>query len=122
MALTASDISSSLTAVNTTTEPASVRDGSPAVKQAYSEALDFESVLVNQLCEQMMQNSGLDSSSSSSSDGSSGLGGFASLLPSALSSSIMSAGGLGLAAQLLPSFESADAAGSTQDGSETEQS
>ncbi|MGD0196493.1 MAG: hypothetical protein ABSC56_01110 [Solirubrobacteraceae bacterium] len=121
MALTASDISSSLTAVNTTTEPASVRDGSPAVKQAYSEALDFESVLVNQLCEQMMQNSGLDSSSSSS-DGSSGLGGFASLLPSALSSSIMSAGGLGLAAQLLPSFESADAAGSTQDGSETEQS
>jgi hypothetical protein len=101
-------------------EPAAVKDGSPAVKQAYSEALSFESVLVNQLCEQLVSSSGLDSSGSGDGDGDSsgsGLGAFAGLLPGALASSIMNDGGLGLASQLLPSFEAEDAESSGTAGS-----
>jgi len=88
-------------------EPASVRTGSPAVKQAYGEALDFESVLVNQLCESLLSSSGLGSSNGLGGGASGGVSGFASLLPGALSSAIMSDGGLGLASQMLPSFEQA---------------
>ncbi len=95
--------------VNQALEPASVRNGSPAVKQDYNEALSFESVFVNQLCQQLVDTTGLagtsgaDSSDGSSSDPS--VSDFASMLPGALSSSIMSQGGLGLAAQLLPGLE-----------------
>jgi hypothetical protein len=111
MTLAGTDISGAVPAVNPATEPASVRNGSPATQQAYSEALSFENILVNRLCQDLLTNSGL-----SGADGSGGgaLGGFASLLPGALASTIMSDGGLGLAAQLLPSFESA--AGSTGTG------
>ena len=127
--LTSSVLGSSTSAppVSEALEPASVRDGSPAVQQDYNEALSFESVLVNQLSQQLVASSGLtgsgsDSSgtSSDSSSSSSGLGDFASLLPGALSSAIMSDGGLGLAAQMLPSIEAANATGSAHsDGSTT---
>ncbi|MGA2470955.1 MAG: hypothetical protein ABSG64_09725 [Solirubrobacteraceae bacterium] len=96
--------------VNQALEPASVRNGTPAVKRDYANALSFESVLVNQLCQQLVQTTGL-SSSGDSSGGDDGDGSdptvsdFASLLPGALASSIMSDGGLGLAAQLIPSLD-----------------
>jgi len=85
-------------------EPSAAKNGSPAVKQAYSEALSFESVLVNQLCEQLMSTTGLGGSGGAGAS-SAGLGAFAGLLPGALASSIMSDGGLGLAAQLAPSLQ-----------------
>jgi Rod binding domain-containing protein len=122
LAASALGSSTSVPVVNQALEPASVRDGSATVKQDYNEALSFESVLVNQLCQQLVASSGLsgsdagaDTSSDDSSAGSSGdagLGDFASMLPSALTSAIMSDGGLGLAAQLLPSLEAANASGS----------
>lgn len=95
--------------VNQALEPASVRNGSPAVQKAYSEALSFESVFVNELCQQLVNTTGLaGASGADSTDGSAddpAMGDFASMLPGALSSSIMSQGGLGLAAQLLPGLE-----------------
>jgi Rod binding domain-containing protein len=114
--------------VNQALEPAAVRNGSATVKQAYNEALAFESVLVNQLCQQLVSSSGLGSSSS---DGDSGddssqsdpsVSDFDSLIPSALSSSIMSSGGLGLAAQIYPTLEgqaggNSTASGGSSDGS-----
>jgi Rod binding domain-containing protein len=96
--------------VNQALEPAAVRDGSASVKQAYDEALSFESVLVNQLCQQLLASSGLDGSGGlggESSAGDASTSAFGSLLPGALASSIMADGGLGLAAQLYPSLESA---------------
>jgi Rod binding domain-containing protein len=103
---------------NPALEPASVRNGSPAVKQAYDEALGFESVLVNELCQQLISNSGLSNSDSGSGSSSSGDSGFSSMLPGALSSAIMSDGGLGLAAQLLPSLEgTADGASAAEPAS-----
>jgi hypothetical protein len=111
--------SSSTTIVaNPATEPASVRNGSAAVKQDYQEALGFESVLVNELAQQLVSSSGLsdpgDSSDSSDPDSSSDptASAFASLLPGALTNSIMGNGGLGLAAQILPSL-TGSATGST---------
>jgi Rod binding domain-containing protein len=103
--------SSTTTAVaNPALEPASVRNGSAAVKQDYQEALGFESVLVNELAQQLVSSSGLsdpgDSSDSSDADASNDptASAFASLLPGALTNSIMSNGGLGLAAQILPTL------------------
>jgi hypothetical protein len=105
--------------VNQALEPASVRDGSPTVQKDYDEALSFENVLVNQLCQQLVASTGIAGGSSADSSGSSSSGtsssdpavsDFTSMLPGALSSAIMADGGLGLAAQLLPSFESSSAA------------
>jgi Rod binding domain-containing protein len=94
--------------VNQALEPAAVRNGSPAVQKAYGEALSFESVFVNQLCQQLVDTTGLSGTqgSTDSSSGDPSVGDFASMLPGALSSSIMSQGGLGLAAELLPGLES----------------
>jgi hypothetical protein len=101
--------------INQATEPASVRNGTPQVKEDYEKALSFESVLVNELTEQLVQTAGIGSgstdSSSSSSSGTGAAGSdptvsdFASLLPGALTSAIMNDGGLGLAAQLMPSID-----------------
>jgi hypothetical protein len=111
-----SSLGSTTTAiVNPALEPASVRNGSPAVRQDYQEALGFESVLVNELAQQLVSSSGLsdpgDSGDSSDSDASSDptASAFASLLPGALTNSIMSNGGLGLAAQILPSLTGSQA-------------
>jgi hypothetical protein len=95
--------------------PANIRNGNNAAKQAYTEGLAFENVLVNELSQQlsntMYGGSGADASSSSdgsdssSSGGSSsgdllgGAGAYASMIPQALTSSIMSGGGLGVADQ-----------------------
>lgn len=111
--------------------PASVRSGPPAAKQAYTEALEFEQVLVNQLAQQLAAtatDSSNDSSSADSaggSDGSSsdssadGLGAATSgmlgsaptssllstLIPTALTDGIMSSGGLGIASEIAQSID-----------------
>ncbi len=93
-------------------EPAAVRNGSPAVKQAYAEALSFENVLVGQLCQQLAASAGLGGGASGQGDAGSSAGdptasAYGSLLPGALSSAIMSGGGLGIANQLYPAIERA---------------
>ena len=97
--------------VNSAFEPASVRNGSPATKQAYATDLEFESVLVNQLAQQLSSSAGFmgqDGSSDSSSDDSSSSDPASSelsaLLPQALTSSIMAGGGLGIAASMVSSI------------------
>jgi hypothetical protein len=113
--LSASGSPSAIPVVNEALEPASVRNGSAAVKQDYQEALGFESVLVNELAQQLVSSSGLSSDGSqdagtSATSGDASASDFASLLPSALTNSIMSNGGLGLAAQLMPSLTGANSA------------
>ncbi len=106
--------------------PASVRNGSPAAKQAYAEGLEFEQVLVNELAQQLtatVSGDGSDGSDGSSTDGS-GDGGddgsgdstgllgsdpagslYSSLIPQALSDSIMSSGGLGIASEIASALD-----------------
>jgi Rod binding domain-containing protein len=97
--------------IDPTFEPASVRNGSPAVKKAYSDALDFESMLVQQMTQSLAATSGLGASGgegeSEESEGTSdpAASQLSSLLPQTLSEGVMSHGGLGLAPQLLGSIE-----------------
>lgn len=110
-------------------EPASVRNGNQAAKNAYQEGLAFEDVLVNELAQELTatvpglngSSNGLGGSSSgdglgggtgstSGLDSSGGLGAYASLLPQTLTSSIMSAGGTGLAMQIAQDIDPALAA------------
>lgn len=101
--------------------PQNIRDGNSQAKQAYVEGLAFESVLVNELSQQLAStmfsgqgsSGGGDSSDSSSSSsggssdsGSSAGGGllssasaYSSLIPQTLTDSIMDSGGLGMAEQ-----------------------
>jgi hypothetical protein len=128
---TISSLSSALGSSTTTVvanpalEPASVRNGSAAVKADYQQALGFESVLVNQLAQQLVASSGLsdpgDSSDSSDQDSGSDptASAFASLLPGALTNSIMSNGGLGLAAEILPSLTGSASPSTTDTGAAT---
>lgn len=110
---------STLPPINPALEPASVRNGNQAAKNAYQVGLAFEQVLVNQLSQEMTATTG-DSSDSSgdgssgSSDDSTGLMGsdpassmYSQMLPQALTSGVMSAGGLGIAAQLASSIDPA---------------
>ncbi len=102
--------------IDTTFEPASVRNGSPAVQKAYASALDFESMLVQQLSQALTESSGLESGESESSgegagsEGAQGAGSdpgsaqLSSLLPQTLTNSIMSHGGLGMAQQMMGSL------------------
>jgi Rod binding domain-containing protein len=98
--------------LNVATVPENIRNGGSKAMQAYSEGLAFESMLVNELSQQMSQTmfggsgsgggSGSDGSSTGSADGSSSsmLGGasaYQSLIPQALTSSVMAGGGLGMA-------------------------
>ncbi len=114
-------IGSSLPPVDAANEPADIRNGNTAAKNAYQEALGFEDVLVQQLTQELASTvtsptddgSG-DDSSGDSSDSSGGIlgsdpstSGFASMIPSALTQSIMSSGGLGIAAQLAQSIDPA---------------
>lgn len=110
--------STSLPAISAADLPASVRNGSPAEKSAYTEALGFEQILVNELSQQLSAtvssddgsggldgSDGSDGSGDSGSNGSSGgllsagseASGFASLIPQAMTQSIMAGGGLGQA-------------------------
>ena len=106
--------------------PQQVRDGSAADKKAYTAALGFEQMLVQQLSQAISDTtstdglggdaSGLlgsgDDGSDGGSDGGSASSPYASLLPDALTQGIMKAGGLGLAQQLAPAL-AAGAGGET---------
>lgn len=113
-----------LPATDPALEPANVRKGNAAAKSAYQQGLAFEDILVNELAQEMTatvpglsaDGDGLGGSSSDSSSGgstggltdpSSGISGYASLLPQALSSSIMSGGGTGIAMQIARSIDPA---------------
>lgn len=100
--------------------PDSIRNGTPAQKQAYMQALGFEQMLVDQVSQALASSASPDGSASSDSGDDSGsgsgslLGGsdpasstYAQLLPTALSSSVMSAGGLGVAQQLATELDPA---------------
>jgi len=114
-------IASSLPPVDAANEPADIRNGNTAAKNAYQEALGFEDVLVQQLTQELAStvSSPTDDGSSGdgsgdSSDSSGGIlgsdpstSGFASMIPTALTQSIMSSGGLGIAAQLAQSIDPA---------------
>jgi hypothetical protein len=118
--------SAGIPSLNVADIPANVRNGNNAAKQAYTEGLAFENVLVNELSQQlsntMYGGSGVDATSSTdASDGSgddssssgllSGAGAYASMIPQALTSSIMSGGGLGIAEQFAQELDpSIDAA------------
>jgi len=106
---------STLPTINPATEPANIRNGGTKAQQAYSTAMQFEQVLVNQLTQQLASSANLsgddsDDGSDDSSDGTDstsllGSGPAASeysqLLPGTLTSSIMSTGGLGNLADTL---------------------
>ncbi len=100
--------------------PASVRNGTTAQKNAYTTALGFEQMLVDQLSQELAattqtdgtSGSGDDSGSSDGSTSSSLLGGsdpttstYAQLLPTALTQGVMSAGGLGVAQEIASSLD-----------------
>jgi hypothetical protein len=125
--------------LNVASVPANIRNGDSKAKQAYSEGLAFENVLVNELTQQLASTMyGGDSSGSSSTDGSSdgsssdgsssssmlgGASAYASMIPQALGSSIMDSGGLGMAEsfaqELDPSLLSQASGASTAAGSTT---
>jgi hypothetical protein len=91
--------------------PASVRNGSASVKQAYASAQGFEEMLLQQLSSSLVQSSGLSGEGESGEEGSSEAGGEAgssmlsSLLPQTLTEGVMREGGLGLAGQLMGSLD-----------------
>ena len=101
---------SGLPIVNPAFEPASVRSGSPATQKAYASALNFESMLVQQLSQSLTESGGLgggEGGAESAGEGGSGdpvSTQLSSLLPQTLTSSVMSHGGLGLAQQLMGSL------------------
>jgi len=119
-------LGASTPAINQALLPASIRNGTPAAKQAYNEALGFEQILVNELTQEMAATvtspddsssddglGGDDSSDdSSSTDATSGLLGsdpsmsmYAQMLPDALTSSLMSSGGTGMALQIAQALD-----------------
>ncbi len=115
--LTAAPLASAgLSVVDEAHAPASVRNGSASVKQAYSSAQGFEEMLLQQLSSSLVQSSGLSGEGESSGEGSgeegsseaggeAGGGMLSSLLPQTLTEGVMRAGGLGLAGQLMHSLD-----------------
>ncbi len=71
--------------------PRDVRDASPAKREAYTAALGFEQLLVQQLTSSLAD---------SAQDALGGDSPYAGLLPDAMAQGVMAGGGLGLAAQL----------------------
>ena len=112
---------STLPPINAAFEPASIRNGDAQAKKAYQQALGFESILMQQLTQEMAKtvtSPGGDSSddgSGDTSDSSSGgiLGSdpstnaFAGLIPTTFTNSIMSGGGVGMAEQLARAIDPA---------------
>jgi hypothetical protein len=108
-------------------QPASIRNGNQAAKNAYQTGVAFENVLMNQLAQAMtatipgggsdddgLGGSSSDDSGDSSSDATGGLTGsdsgisaYSSLLPQAMTSGIMSSGGTGIAMQIAQSLDPA---------------
>lgn len=115
--------SSSLPVINQALEPAAIRNGNQAAKNAYQVGLAFEQMLVNELSQELTNTVSGDSSddgtdstddSTDSTDDTTGLMGsdpasstYAQMLPDALTSSVMSGGGLGIAAQIAASIDPA---------------
>ncbi|HEX5223689.1 MAG TPA: hypothetical protein VFW29_01040, partial [Solirubrobacteraceae bacterium] len=97
---------SGLPPVDSTFEPAWVRNGSTQVKQDYRTAQAFEQMLVEQLAASLTEAGGPGEAGSESEGQGEGalpkLGGgaFSAMLPQALSHGILAGGGLGLAQQL----------------------
>lgn len=117
-AITASSTldTSALSATESASEPAAIRNGDSAAKSAYSEGLAFEQVLLNEVTQAMAQTTSDDSDglggsdSSDSTTGSDALSGsaYSSLIPQTLTQSIMSSGaGSGIAMQLAESIDPA---------------
>ena len=136
-ALGASLGASGVPVVNQAAEPAAVRNGSAAAKQAYQQGLDFEQVLVNQLAQELartVSSSGSDPSNGNGSDAGSddGTGGllgsgsatsaYESMIPNALTSAIMSGGGTGLALQLAEAIDPSAFAGQSQSAAAAQRS
>ena len=69
-AFTASVTSAGLSVVDEAHAPASVRNGSASVKQAYASAQGFEEMLLQQLSSSLVQSSGLSGEGESSGEGS----------------------------------------------------
>lgn len=138
MALGSIGSDAGIPSLNVADIPANIRNGNSDAKQAYSEGLAFESVLVNELSQQLANtmyggtgadgttsDDGLDGSAGSDSgtDLLGGTGAYASLFPQALTSSIMSGGGVGVAEEFAQELDPAllsQANGSSSDaGGET---
>jgi hypothetical protein len=114
---------STLPLIDPATEPAAIRNGDQAAKNAYQTGLSFENVLVNELAQQLSatvpgldgSDDGLGGTSDDSSDagstggvgGGGGLGAYSSLLPQTLSSTIMASGGTGIAMEIAKSIDPA---------------
>lgn len=120
-ALSLAGLTSGLPAINQADIPANIRNGNAKAKEAYTEGLEFEQVLVQQLAQQLASTAGMDSSSATDSDGSDGSGGddsssgllggdssaseYSSLIPQALTNSIMAGGGLGVASEIAQAID-----------------
>jgi Rod binding domain-containing protein len=90
--------------------PPDVRSAPPARQQAYTAALGFEQLLVQQLSQSLADSAQgtFDGTGDGGSDGEAGATNpYASLLPDALTQGVMNGGGLGLAAQLTDAIDPA---------------
>lgn len=90
---------SALPPVGATQLPADIRDAAPDRRDAYTAALGFEQMLVQQLTRSLAESAR------------SALGGdspYASMLPTAMADGIMGAGGLGLARQMTDAIAPAE--------------
>lgn len=127
--------------INPATLPADVRAAGKKGEALYSDALQFENMMLQQLTQQMFDTSGSDgsdglasvgsddSSDDSSSDslmsGDATSSAFSNMLPGAMADALTSAGGIGLADELYRSFATqygittkpADSTGQTQGAS-----
>jgi Rod binding domain-containing protein len=90
--------------INQAAEPASVRSGGPATQKAYTSALDFESMLVQQLSQSLTESSE-SVEPESENEGEAANPELSSMLPQALTEGVMHDGGLGLAQQLMPALD-----------------
>jgi hypothetical protein len=119
VAAAAGGLGSGLPVTSQAREPAAVRQGSSAVKQAYATAQGFEELLLQQLSQSLAASSGLggeggegetspaggEGGGEEGSAAAAGGGMLGSLLPQALSEGVMRAGGLGLASQLMGTLD-----------------
>jgi Rod binding domain-containing protein len=87
--------------------PKNIQDGNSQAKRAYVEGLAFESVLVNELSQQM--------ASTMYGTGSP----YSSLIPQTLTTSIMDSGGLGTAEQFAQELDPSLAAGQSTDSGQS---
>jgi hypothetical protein len=96
----------SLPPINPATEPAVIRNGNQAAKQAYREGLAFEQMLVDQLGQELAKTVSPDDTSAGGVMGSDPAStAYSQLIPSALTTGLMSAGGTGIALELATAFD-----------------